>query len=349
MAELIKSITKKEWRLLGILALTVIVVTTIPLVYGWLVRPPGSIFVGIHFSNLNDWIVYYSYLEQARQGSLLFDNLFTAENQTPMFNIFWISVGILAKIFNLSPILTFNLVRILLIPIFYFVAYLFISYIFKDVRKRQVALLLLSFSAGLGFFLLGRIVEYPTNHALGQFNWPIDLWVPEAFTFLTLYYSPHFIASLTLILSVFFLSLIYVEKRQFFYSIWTGILALILFFFHPFHVLTVFGVIFFYFLILIIKNREQLWPLFRHYVVLLIFSAPAIYYYFYLLSTDFVGVLAAGLIMVNRICFFLPAWRDEFIQQYHDQTPLTCYSAGSCSVYPEQVGCAAPCVVKTPA
>ena len=62
MRELIASITKREWRLVSILALVIIIITTVPLIGGWLVTPEGKVFTGIHFAAPNDWFVYYSYI-----------------------------------------------------------------------------------------------------------------------------------------------------------------------------------------------------------------------------------------------------------------------------------------------
>jgi len=288
LLQILKTISRSEWRFFVRLVLGVMIIVNLPLLYGWLNTPSGAVFTGIHFALPNDWFVYYSYLEQATQGHWLFFDLFTAEVHRPVLNIFWLGVGLVGKFFGLSGVVAFNLVKTALIPIFYLVAYLFLACLFADSQRRKVSLVLLSFASGLGTFLVHYFIIYPKNVFSGQFHWPMDLWVPESNTFFTLYTSPHFIASLTLLLLVFLLTLIFVQTVKFRYSFGAGLSALVLFSFHPFHVLTVFGVVFVYFLSLLVWHQRILWPLLAHYFVLLIFSAPAVFYYSYLIQTDFV-------------------------------------------------------------
>ncbi len=308
LGKIFKSVSAKEWQFVIFLSLAMILITLALLLYGWAVTPPGKIFTGTHFTAPNDWFVYYSYIEQVRQGNFLFENLFAFEPGIATLNIFWLLVGLVAKIFNLSNIFVFNLIRVILIPIFYFLAYLFIAYLFADAGKRKITLLVLSFASGLGILLLDRIIKYPFNFANGQFNWPLDLWVPEVNTFLTLYYSPHFILSLILILLIFFLTVLFAENQRFIYSLGTGVSALVLFAFHPFHVLTIFGVISVYFTWLILKARTRFWPLVRHYLILLLFSLPPIVYYLYLLKTDWLIQQKA----LQNLCFTPPLWITLF-------------------------------------
>ncbi len=131
-------------------------------------------------------------------------------------------------------------------------------------------------------------MRYPNNFAFGRFNWPMDIWVPEQNTFLTLYYSPHFIASLTLILLIFLLTTMFAARQKISYAIYAGLAGLLLFFFHPFHVLTVFCVILVYFAVLVFKDKKYFWPLVKYYFIFFILSLPAIVYYLYLLNFDFV-------------------------------------------------------------
>lgn len=288
LSKILKTISAKEWWFVFWVSITLMIVTTIPLFFGLIIAPAGYIFTGVHFSVPNDLFVYYSYIEQAVQGNILFDNLYTNEPHLATLNILWLGVGLMAKYLNLSAFVAFNGARIFLIPIFYIVLYVLLSYLFTDVRKRQVATLIASFSSGMGFLLIYRIVRYPTNFEGGAFQFPMDIWVPESNTFLTLYYSPHFIASLILIISIFLLSSLYVRNKKISYSIGAGILAFLLFSFHPFHVPTIFGVLLVYFAAIIFRDSKIHLYLIKHYLVVFLLSAPAIFYYLYLIKFDFV-------------------------------------------------------------
>ncbi len=308
MIEHFKKISKKEWLFVFFVSFIIIFFTTLPLGYGVIVGPENKDFTGIHFAVPNDWFVYYSYMEQVRQDNFLFDNLYTHEESLASLNIFWLLVGLFAKFFNLSNILAFNLVRIFLISILLIVAYFFISYLFEDRKKRKISLILLSFSSGLGFFLLGRIIKYPHNFENGQFNYPMDIWVPESNTFLTLLYSPHFILALILILLIFLFTLFFSENNRFYYSFLAGICAFFLFLFHPFHVLTIFLVIFLYLAALLFFEKKFIWPFFWHYAILCIFSLPPILYYLYLMKADWV----MGVKAMQNNCFTTPFWITLF-------------------------------------
>ncbi|MFA6322198.1 MAG: hypothetical protein WCX71_01825 [Candidatus Buchananbacteria bacterium] len=304
MKSLIKSITKSEWFFLAGLSLGVIILTIAPLIYGWLNAKSHEQFTGVHFTVLTDWFVYYSYLEQVRQGHYLFKDLFTPEAHQPTLNIFWLGVGLLAKYLSLSNILALNLARILLIPVFYFVAYLFIALIFLEKKMRQLAVLILTFSSGFGALLLDRFIRFPANLSNGNLNWPMDLWVPELNTYFTLYYSPHFIASLILIIIIFLFTVLYATNQKLIYAVYSGLAALLLFSFHPFHVVTIFAVILFYFACRVFQARKIIIKDITYYTILLLISFPAVFYYGYFIQNDEVLRIKYA----QNICFTTPLW-----------------------------------------
>lgn len=308
LSKILKTISASEWRFVFLVSLIMIFSTSVLLLYGILITPDDKIFTGIHFSFPNDWFVYYSYIEQTIQGNILFDNLFTHYEHLATVNILWLGVGMVAKFFSLSAFEAFNVVRILLIPVFYIVLYTFLSYLFVDVAKRKFVTLMMSFSSGLGFLLIDRVIRFPANFHEGVFQWPMDLWVVESNTFLTLYYSPHFIAALILILSIFFLSVLYVSNKKISYSIGAGVLAFILFSFHPFHVPTIFGVLLAYFAVLIFRDQKIHWYLIKHYLIVFFLAAPAIFYFLYLLKFDFV----MGQKALQNMTFTPPVWITIF-------------------------------------
>lgn len=279
ISDLIKTINKKEWRLIAIVIFIVVIITSLPHLYGFLNTPAKYYYTGSQRVNSADIQVYFSYLEQVKQGHWFFKDLFTSEpQQRIIFNPLWLGIGLLAKFFHLSSFLAFQLARIFLIPIFLILAYVFIVYFFSDEIKRKICFIALIFSSGLGA-LLSRYWSKFFYFANGYANMPVDLWVPESNTFFTLYYSPHFIASLTLFVLIFFLMLLAFTNNKLKYSLWAGLAGLFLFSFHPYHFFTITAVLGVYLLVLFIKNKKIKWNFLIYYLILLFVSSFSILYY----------------------------------------------------------------------
>ena len=117
--DLINTIERKEWHFVIFLIIIVLVLTTGPYLYGYLNTPDNFVYRGIHSISPGDTYVYFSYINQIKSGEFLIENFYTSEpGQTKMLNFFWLKVGLLARIFNLSPNLAFQVFRIILIPIY---------------------------------------------------------------------------------------------------------------------------------------------------------------------------------------------------------------------------------------
>ncbi|NMC51869.1 hypothetical protein GYA54_04045 [Candidatus Kuenenbacteria bacterium] len=299
---LIKSITKKEWCFFIIITVFIIITTTIPYIYGWYKTPPDSTYSGLHSLTPGDIHVYFSYIEQARQGHLVQLDLYSGEPQgRVMFNGFWSFTGILAKAFHLSNIVVFQLVRILFIPLLLFILYLLTVYYFPNPRWRLVGFIFLVFASGLGAafsFVLENNV-----YKKGWYNWPLDLWAAESNTLLTMLQSGHLVLSTGLIIATLFLFFISLEHKKIKYSIISGFLALILFQFHPFHVPTIFAVIGIYILYLFIKNKKIGFNILKHAFIFFAISSPSLAYYFWLSRSDFFTQMRT----YQNICL-TPSW-----------------------------------------
>lgn len=279
-------ISPQEWKLIGLISLFFIILALYFLLIGTLATPKDSIYVGTQYLNALDTPVYYSWIEQAKAGNFLFKDLFTHEpHPRYILDIFWLSLGWLAKILSLSSITIYHLARLFLIPLLLIILYIFISYFFEERLKRKLCFLFLVFASGLGgVTVAGKMLGF-WNLEPWSLNRPMDSWVPEGFTFLTLYHSPHLMASLIFILSIFLLIILAFDKNKIIYSLGAGLCALILFQFHPFHVPTIFTVTGVYIIILSIKDKKIRWDLLRHYLILFLFSLPSILYHLWALKT----------------------------------------------------------------
>src|SRR3989338_4830610 len=286
MKALLKTITTSEWRFVCWLTLAVLALTGLPYLYGSWSAPAGTTYDGLHALAPGDVPVYYSYLYQIKAGEVLVKDLFTDEPQ-PLgtFNVWWFLVGTVARWLNLSPPLAFQLSRLLMIPVFTAVAYVFLSYIFSERAQRQLALVFLLFSSGLGVYAAGLLKVASVTDA-ETYRWPIDLWITEAVTFNALYQTPHFIASLTLMLLIFLLTLLAWERHRVSYAVVGGLLALFYFNFHPYYWPVIFGVLGLYLAIKTWQAKKILWWQAGYLGLVFLISLPSIAYHVWLLSSS---------------------------------------------------------------
>jgi len=291
-------LSKQEIIFLVITSLLLIIITSLPIVYGYINRN-DLYYNGMHILSPMDAPVYLSYIQQVKQGHILLADLFTTESDMPaLFNPFWLAVGLIAKIFNLAAPLAFHLVRIILIPIFLFSLYKFISLFLSEyAAKRKMFCLVYSiFATGLGFFYT---MFFGLNLlSSSDINLPMDLWVPESSNFLIMFSMPHFIASITLIILTFYFFFLALERKKISLIVISGLLALSLFSFHPFFAGTIYFVAFSYLICLFIKNRKIELDLILYFFCLVMISSPALYYYYYQLSTS----LALQFKNIQNIC-----------------------------------------------
>jgi hypothetical protein len=243
----------------------------------------GSVWSGLQFLSPGDLNVYLSYIEQARQGRLLFENLYTTEKLLPVLNIFWLLAGALARLLHLSPLAAYHAIRTLLIPPLVAVTYCLISFFFPDMKRRLTAFGLFVFGSGLGLYFAPIFAS--SQPAGGSYQWPIDMWVAESNTFLTMLYSPHFIASLLLILLAMLLLLLAFGSGSWRQAAAAGLCGLLLFEFHPFHAPTLYAVPAAWLFWLTARRRATFrqWLMYGLFVTI---SSPAVIYHYYLTHYD---------------------------------------------------------------
>ncbi len=304
---LIKNLDKKERLFLIFMAVIVILATTLPYAYGYLKSPKNTYFLAVSGLNKVDYPNYFSYIEQVKQGHFLFEDYYTTEPQPRIiFNLFFLILGLLAKIFHGSAVAVFHIARIILIPVFIFIFYLFTSFLFKEKIKQKICLVLACFSSGLGFVL------FPFIKNFSPWQQPMDLWIPEAVTFLTFYTNPLFIFSLILIVSVFFFMLLALENKSYKnpslrsgtlkfkrfkilwlnykYAIFAGVSGLVLFQIHPYHFPTIFFVLGMFWLALFFQEKKINWMFFKYGLVFFIITLPSLLYYYWLSSSHWLTI-----------------------------------------------------------
>lgn len=179
---------------LGVILLAIIL-SSLPYLTGWLqARRTDTVYRALSPTATADTNVYYSYIEQARQGRLLLANSFTTQAQTPrLLHPLWLTLGWLAALTQLSVVVVYQLARLVAIGLFLWFVARSLPLVLPEPGWRRVGLLLIAFGSGIGGHLLvlsGWGVASPLGGSTS-----VDLWISESNTFLSFLHSPLFVLS----------------------------------------------------------------------------------------------------------------------------------------------------------
>ncbi|PIZ99423.1 MAG: hypothetical protein COX78_01855, partial [Candidatus Levybacteria bacterium CG_4_10_14_0_2_um_filter_35_8] len=143
---------RREYIFAILISFAVLLFSNLPIIHFNLFPNDNLVFLNRRLTNSQDVYTYVSFIEQAKQGKILFENLFSSEPQTSsILRPSYLLIGNFAKIFNVSSIFTYNLFRILFSLTFCFILYKFLSRFFETEKKRLFAFSLILTSAGLGW------------------------------------------------------------------------------------------------------------------------------------------------------------------------------------------------------
>lgn len=215
---------KKEYLFAILVSFFVLLLSNLYVFSGSIFPKEGMVFMGRHVINEQDTYTYVAFVEQARQGEVLFENLYTSDLQNrTLLRPSYLILGNLSRLMNISAIEVYHVGRVIASIAFFCVLYYFLGLIFSTAKRRLLAFTVVLTSTGLGFLL-------------GAF-WPnsSDLWIPESVTFLSLQEAPHFILSqMLMLLSFIFLLKAWTESRRK-YFVFSAIPLVFLGFEHPYN------------------------------------------------------------------------------------------------------------------
>ncbi len=271
-----------DWRWARAVAGFAVLLTLIPFLVGFSMSR-GRQFMWLGY-NLDDSCVYLSWMRQAADGALLTRNLFTTDQQHGMAPnpLFWL-LGRIAAIGHIPLIGVYHFARLFFGFALLLIVWELICSLIRDRRSRQLAFLFVCFSSGLGWLPLWWDGPLPA---------PIDMWQPEAITFLSLYLSPLFCFSMCLQAGMVYLLLMGARTGRMRFAIFAGLCGFVLGLTHTYDVATITAV-WFVFLsartLLLSSNRAPVRQIVTPWIQGIaagFISLPAVAYIAYQLKTE---------------------------------------------------------------
>ncbi|MGH2593225.1 MAG: hypothetical protein ACRDGG_06900, partial [Anaerolineae bacterium] len=185
---------RSEWRWVAMWIVVAAIVTSVPYVFGLARSSPDRVFSGATFA-VEDVNSYFAKMREGASGEWLFHIVYTSEpHDGALFFEFHLLLGKFATLTGLPLEVTYHLARLVFGALLLLTLYRFIAVFSGSTAIRRVAFLLVAFGGGLGWVLM----------LAAQPNWlgspPLDLILPEGFTFLVLYAMPHIALARTLML-----------------------------------------------------------------------------------------------------------------------------------------------------
>ena len=189
------------------LAIAITAIVALPMLYGYAIRPPGTLYLGIQ-TNLDDHMVYAGWMKQAAEGHLTFENRFTTDPQPGLtLHLYYLVLGWISKIAGIP--LTMTLARLGFTFLSVILLGRLVEFVTDRIYPRKLALTMAVVGGGIGFLVwhnFGKAIVKPGNDFLTQLmlsRLPTDVWQPEGFFFFSALTNSLFMVSLCLILGIF--------------------------------------------------------------------------------------------------------------------------------------------------
>lgn len=266
------AVTRQEWLFVLATALIVLVVTTLPYLYGYWSAPADKQFMGVIY-NVSDHMQYFSWFREFGHANLAANKLTPEPNKPIFFNLLWWGMARIGGALGIGYAGMYQMLRWVATILFLLLVYRMLSWFFVDRLHRITAFLLALFGAGFGWVLI--VMKYTVTG--GELIWPLDVYVAEPNTFFSILGSPHFIAA-ALYMFVFVLVLRGQSKRQLRYAVYAGLFALFMGWQHAYDLLIVYGVLGAYTLLVWLRDRRPPMYLIWSCIIVGVLSVwPALY------------------------------------------------------------------------
>lgn len=216
-----------------VLLIMLIFLISAPYIIAYLNTPKDNIFTGFIFQTVDNF-TYISKMTNAEKGFVFLNNYSLGNNYGGYHFIFYILLGKLALMFNMSYVVMYHLSRLVLSTIFLFVLYDLLKVIgISSIRKQNVIVATVLFTGN--FQWLYDFYCYISKVEINN-----GLLCPEIIPQLCFMYVPHFIVNAILLMVILKYTVLYTQNRVK-NGIIISILLLLSALIHPFSAVT-FGI-----------------------------------------------------------------------------------------------------------
>jgi len=263
-----------------LVALALAALTTGPYLFGAAVASPDRIYTGLML-DAPDTLQYFSWLRDHRSAVVVPNRMTAQPNEPALFNLLWLGLGQLQNLTGWSNAAIFQALRLVGGASFALALWLFYGLAARDRREQGWAWALAMCGGGLG------IVWVVEKYALGlpEVRYPLDVYVAEPNTLLSLLGYPHFLAAGALIVAIFYAALRAAGGRWRWWIVAAG-LGLLLALQHAYDLLTVYAVLGGWLGLIALRERKIPWRDVAGTVLVGIVSFPPAGYFTLLTSRD---------------------------------------------------------------
>lgn len=228
---------KKDVPWIGLWVATTVLLGSAPYIVGYASQTDAVRFAGYVHLYPEDVCNHLSWAKQAYDGHFLLEDKYNAKEnpESLVFNLLFLLIGWTARLLNWPLMWGFHLERVVATVLLLLLVYFFASQFFESRLLKWTALLLISFSSGLGWLTILGVTNFWTAS---------DLWMTEVSTFIHGHTDVVITPSVLLMLTAFHFGLRHVRTGRTGYAVGAGLATLGLGAVHPHNLVTVFAVFF---------------------------------------------------------------------------------------------------------
>ena len=270
-------VTRHEWLWVLAWVAAALLLTSVPYLFGVALSSDARIFGGFVLG-VDDMYSYLAKMGEGARGEWLFHIVYTSEpHGGALFFLFHLLLGKVAVVvaslggwsLTETMVVVYHIARIVFGAVLLLTVYRFAAMFTASRAMRRLTFLIVAFSGGFGWLLL----------LMGQPNWlgssPVDLILPEGFTFLVLYALPHIALGRTLLLAGF---IVLWTKPNLCRGVLAGLCWLAMGLIVPFYVAVAWAVAAAAWLAVTLRRRAIVWCETLHTALACLIAAPMVIY-----------------------------------------------------------------------